>query len=131
MMTNKKSIDDYLEARLEEWAEWLRGGNFVGIGYPRQSTLELIKAGMIYDKNKSHVPVIQTNEEAEEMEKYICEMAEYKPIMAQALRMYYLDKLSLRSNAKKLGVSYMQFSIYIQMAKQWLLGRLVNRHSIS
>jgi len=123
MMANKKSIDDYLEERLEEWAEWLRGGNFVGIGYPRQSTLELIRKGMIIGANQACPPVIQVNENAEEMEKYICQMGEYKPIMAQALRMYYLNRLSFRSSSKKLNISYMQFSIYIQMAKQWLIGR--------
>ena len=50
MTTNKKSIDDYLEERLEGWAEWLRGDNFVGIGYPNQSTLELIRQGRFLRK---------------------------------------------------------------------------------
>jgi len=128
MTTNKKSIDDYLEERLEEWAEWLRGGNFVGIGYPRQSTLELIKAGMIYDKNKSHIPVIQTNEKAEEMEKYICEMAEYKPIMAKTLRMFYLDSISTKSHAKKFNMPHSQFYLQVQMAKTWLIGRVISKN---
>jgi hypothetical protein len=123
-MNKNKSIDEYLEERLEDWAEWLRGGNFVGIGYPRQSTLELIKNGMIYDKNKSHIPVIQTNENAEEMEKYICEMAKYKPIMAQSLRMFYLDRLSFRTSSKKLKISISHYHLYIQMAKQWLMGKM-------
>ena len=99
----------------------------MGIGYPWQSTLELIKAGMIYDKNKYRIPVIQTNEEAEEIEKFICEMAEYKPIMAQALRMYYLDKHSLTSNSKNLKISRSQYNIYIRMAKEWLAGRLISK----
>lgn len=50
------------------------------------------------NKNKSLIPVIQTNEEAEEIEKFICEMAKYKPIRAQAVRMYYLDRLSIKSH---------------------------------
>jgi hypothetical protein len=123
-MIKNKSIDDILEERLEEWAEWIRTGNFIGIGYPRQSTLERIRTGEIIDHSQAYQPQIQTNENAEEMEKYICGMAEYKPVMAQALRMYYMDKLSLRNNAKKLGVSYNQFKLYIQMGKHWLLGRL-------
>lgn len=58
------------------------------------------------------------------MEKYICEMAEYKLIMANVLRTYYLDKHSLSISSKKLGLSRSQYNIYIQMAKQWLISRL-------
>jgi hypothetical protein len=100
----------------------------VGIGYPRQSTLELIKNGMIYDKNKSHIPVIQTNEEAEEMEKFICEMGAYKPIMAKALRLFYLDNISLKSHAKKLNLSSSQLYLQVQMAKIWLIGRFFSKN---
>jgi len=126
-MANNKSIDDYLESRLEDWAEWLRGGNFVGIGYPRQSTLELIRKGMIIGANQACPPVIQVNENAEEMEKYICEMAEFKPIMAKALRMLYLDNISTKSHAKKLNMPRSQFYLQVQMSKQWLLGRLFSK----
>jgi hypothetical protein len=45
--------------------------------------------------------------------------------MADCLRLYYLDNIGLRRNAKKIGISYSQFKICVLMAKQWLFGRLL------
>ena len=118
------NFDDYLEDRLAEWGEWLRTGNSLGIGYSSQSILALIREGRIISRSKNFSSVLETNERAEEIEKLIAEMAKYKFEMAQVLRCYYLDNLSLRSNARKLGVSHMQYNLYLQMAKQWLVGRL-------
>jgi hypothetical protein len=124
MPDNYEHIDDYLELRLNEWGEWLRIGNSLGIGYPRQSILALIQEGKIITKNKKFRSIIETHENAEEIEKLVSEMAQYKLYMAQALRSYYLDSLSLRSGAKKLGISHTQYNLYVQMAKQWLVGRM-------
>jgi DNA-directed RNA polymerase specialized sigma subunit len=127
IMTSNKydHIDDYLELRLNEWAEWLSSGNTLGIGYPKQSIISLIREGVVISrKNNNNCSVLEVNEQVEEIEKLISEMSDYKPIMAKCLRMYYLDNLSLRSNAKKLEISYSQFKLNVLMAKQWLVGRL-------
>ncbi len=120
---NYKNLDEYLESRLGEWAEWLRGGNHLGIGYPRQSILALILEGKFIAQKRKSRGILETNENAEEIEKLVCEMSEYKFEMAQALRLYYLDSLSLRSSSKKLGISYTQYKNYVQLGKQWLAGR--------
>jgi hypothetical protein len=54
-------------------------------------------------------------------------MAAYKPIMAKALRMYYLDNISTKSHAKKLNIPRPHYYLQVQMAKQWLLGRLFSK----
>jgi len=116
------SIDDYLEACLNEWAEWSRTGNSLGLGYPRKSAIALFSEGKSISQNKT-VKTISTNESSEIIEKMLAEMAQYKPIMADCLRYYYLNQQSLRNSAKKLGVSHTQYKLYVQMAKQWLVGR--------
>ncbi len=118
-----KDIDDYLEHRLEEWGEWLRIGNSFGLGYGKLSFIELIRQGRIITKNKRFYQFIEAHEAAEEIENLVSEMAQYKLNMAQALRSYYMDNLSLRSSAKKLGISHMQYKLYVDMAKQWLIGK--------
>lgn len=37
-----KNLEHKLENRLLEWEEWLQTGNFMNIGYPRQSMMALI-----------------------------------------------------------------------------------------
>jgi len=118
------NFDDYLEDRLVEWGEWLRTGNYLGIGYASQSVLNLIREGKIFTRDKKFCTVLETHEAAEEIERLVSEMAGYKLLMAQALRTYYLDSFTMRSSAKKLGVSYSKYNLYVQMAKQWLTGRL-------
>jgi DNA-directed RNA polymerase specialized sigma subunit len=118
------NFDDYIEDRLAEWGEWLGTGNSLGIGYSSQSILALIHEGKIISRSKNFGAVLETNERAEEIENLVAQMAQYKFEMAQALRLYYIDSLSLRRSAKKLGVSYSHYHLYVQMAKQWLIGRL-------
>lgn len=122
--SNYKDIDEYLEHRLDEWGEWLRVGNSFGLGYGKLSIIELIRQGRIVTKNKRFNQFIETHEAAEEIENLVSEMAQYKLVMARALRSYYLDNLSLRSSAKKLGIAHTRYKLYVDMAKQWLVGRM-------
>jgi hypothetical protein len=121
----ENSVDVYLESRLHEWAEWLKSGNFLNIGYPRQSVSALIMEGKCISKKDSFRKTVEANESAEEIEKFVVEMAQYKPLVAKSLQMYYLEQLSFRQGAKKLSISYAQYSLYVQMAKSWLISRLV------
>ena len=124
LVQNESIVDAYLEARLQEWAEWLRTGNFLNIGYQRQSSIAMFSEGKSINQSGKLKTTVDVNVEAEEIEKMITEMARYKPIMADCLRYHYLNQQSLRNSAKKLGVSHTQYKLYVQMAKQWLVGRV-------
>ena len=88
-------IDSYLERRLTEWGEWLRTGNDLGLGYPKQSVLALIADGKTINQNSRSSPktvsTTDTHENAEEMEKMVVKMAQYRPLMANCLRHYYAN----------------------------------------
>ena len=121
---NHNEIDAYLEVRLNEWAEWLSTGNHLNIGYQRQSSIAMFTEGKSISRNTKAVRAnVDTNEQAEEIEKMVSEMAQYKSIMSDCLRFQYLNQKSLRNSAKELGVSHTQYKLYVQMAKQWLVGR--------
>lgn len=121
---NENVIDTYLESRLQEWAEWLRTGNFLNIGYQRQSSIAMFSEGKSIDKTRKSKTTVDVNAQAEEIEKMISEMAQYRPTMADCLRYHYLNQQSLRNSAKKLGISHTQYKLHVQMAKEWLVGRM-------
>ncbi len=118
-------VDAYLENRLQEWAECLRTGNALNIGYPRQSSIAMFSEGKSINKTRKSKTTVDVNAQAEEIEKMISEMAQYKSIMADCLRYHYLNQQSLRNSAKTLGVSHTQYKLYVQMARIWLVGRFV------
>ena len=123
-LLNENQLDDYLEYRLQEWGEWLNTGNFLNIGYQRQSSIAMFIDGKSINQSNTFCKSVDINQSAEEMEKFVVEMAKYKPSMAEALRFHYLQHLSFRESAKRLNISYTQYNLYLQMAKAWLHSRI-------
>jgi len=117
-----KNFDDYLEMRLTQWAEWFGRDNQY-LSYTSCSIEHrLMTEGIIV---RSTAPKkIPCNEDAEEIESLVNEMAKYENLMAIALREKYFGKSSTPQRACKIGVSYTKFKIYVAMARQWLIGRL-------
>lgn len=122
----KSDILNVVEKRLIEWAEWLISGNAYGLGYSSCSIeYRLMTEGFIIPY--TGVKPMVTNESAEEMEALVVEMAKQSPAMAKALRGYYFMCGSLRQKAKRLNISHTQLKYTIDMAHQWLAGRLSGR----
>ena len=119
----RESFEKYLEDRLEQWADWYLRGNFYGIGYP-SCALEyrLLREGHI-QRNPGPRP-LPSNEAAEEIEDLVIQMAEYNLIMAEALRCQYFLEGTLRTRAAYLKMSHTHFKHCVDMAHQWLAGRL-------
>jgi hypothetical protein len=113
----------YLEERLYQWADWYSRGNFYGLGYPSCSMeyRMMTEGAVVRNTGPKQLP---SNEAAEEMESLVKEMAEHNKTMADALRCQYFLPGSLRSKAAKLDISHSHFKHYVDMAHQWLAGRL-------
>lgn len=124
-MTMKKTKDqfiEYVEERLQQWAEWFSAGNFYGVGFPRCSIeYRIMTEGHVIRSTAEKS--FQINSEAEEIEEMVNEMAIQNKNMALALRCHYFTQGSLRFKAKKAEISHMQFKYYVDMAHQWLVGR--------
>lgn len=116
----------YVKERLFRWAEFYSRGNFYGIGFSN-CTIEyrLMKEGHVV-KNNFQSNCIYVDEDAEEIEKLVKEMSQHDDSMALALRCYYFEKGGLRIKAKNINISHMQLKYYVDMAHQWLAGRLSN-----
>jgi len=119
----------YVERRLEEWGHWYSHGNLFGLGYPPCSVeYRLMREGIVRTTpaGQRHTPI---NENAEEIEKLVQEMALQNPNMALALRHYYFNRYSLRKQAKKAGMSHMQLKALVDMGKQWVVGRISEKYT--
>ena len=64
------------------------------------------------------------NKKAEEIEKIVKIMHAQNPRIAKALKQQYFCHSSAAIKAKKLGMSYPSFKVYVDMGKQWVAGRL-------
>jgi len=123
----KKTAEEwtvYVEERLAQWADWYSRGNLFGLGYPSISMeYRLMREGTVVRTSGKHQS-LPSNEAAEEIESLVKEMSEQNVRMALVLRCHYFNHGSLRIKAKKLDISYTHYRHYVELAKQWLLGRL-------
>jgi hypothetical protein len=71
---------------------------------------------------------VLSNYEAEEIEALVSgDMFKQNSRMALALQIHYFKKRKSRDRSNELDVSATRFRIYVDMAKQWLAGRLSER----
>jgi antitermination protein Q len=119
-----EQMQTYVERRLEEWGHWYSRGNLHGLGYPPCSIeYRLMHEGIVRTQPAGH-RAMPVNERAEEVEKLVQEMSLQNSSMALALRDYYFNYYSLRKQARAGGISHTQLKHLLDMAKQWVVGRL-------
>jgi hypothetical protein len=112
----------YVDKRLKEWVEWY-SSDHSGLGYPSRSIeYVLMTEGIVHRSPGTRV--LLSNEEAEEIESLVVEMESYNKRMAIALRTQYFGKRKTRDRSDELKLSASRFRAYVEMAHQWLAGRL-------
>ncbi len=119
---------NYLEQRLEHWARWYSKGNYSGLGYHSETIEYVLMTVGVVIKSTAIQPV-PCDEEAEEIEALVREMTKHNEKMAMMLRIHYFGSGLVSERAEKLGMSYGRFRVYVDMARQWLAGRLSARYS--
>jgi hypothetical protein len=114
---------DYVEKRLEGWARWFSMHNDPGLGfhsYTREYVLMTL--GTIVQTNT--IKQMPCDEEAEEIEYYVSEMARYDEKLAKILCTHYIGKGPVSDRAKKLGLSYSRFRSCVDMARHWMAAKI-------
>jgi len=114
----------YVERRLQTWADWYSHGCGFGLGYPSKNlmaNLQEMGGLLIKSSGETSLPV---NTCAEEIEKLVIELAQCYRCLADALREYYLGEGTMTQKAKRLNMSRSQFKICVDKAKMWISGRL-------
>ncbi len=124
------TMQEYVEFRLEQWADWYLRGNDSGIGYPRKNILQrFLEGGGVFVRGSTHQGFV-SNSQAEEIEWIVKELAAQNRKLSDALRIQYFESGTMKSKALRLRVSQAQFKIWLGMAKQWVAGRLSYRRSL-
>lgn len=115
-----------VQTRLEEWAEWYSRGQVYGLGYSScRLDYRIMTSVQTHRKGGQSLP---SHPAAEEIESWVCEMAQHNQLMALALRAHYFHGGSLRAKAALLKISHTQFKFQVSMGEQWLAGRLSSRY---
>ncbi len=123
MINPSEDFTGYVKARCAQWADWYSRGNFYGLGYPPCSLeYRLLKEGCI--RHTQSAQVLPTHEGAEEIEALVTAMSKQNRVMALALRCHYFTTGSLRRQAQRVNLSHTHFKHIVDMAHQWLAGRL-------
>ena len=119
------TVTRYIEQRLKAWANYyLRYGDY-GLGFPKKSLVATIMEGTGYTPGQGRAPQsIPENEAAEQMECLVNELALQNAKLATALRAYYFGVGSVKQRAQSIHVSYAHFRVQLDMAIQWLAGRM-------
>lgn len=120
-------ITKYVERRLEEWANWyLYYGDF-SLGFPKENLVsKLVKYGG-HIIRLTRCPDLNSNKEAEEIENYVIELTRQNKVLAKVLREQYFGLGNAHSKAERLKISYPLFRQSLDMAKQWMMGRLSSK----
>lgn len=124
----KKDLN-YVEMRLQQWAEWYGRHKDHGIGYRKQSNEYLImrdKGVMIKGTTQFCLP---TDEAAEEIERLLCEFIQYGEAhqkMVKAFINCYVETGVMQHKAEAAGVSLACLKTWMGLIKHWLMGRLVS-----
>ena len=114
----------YVEYRLQAWANWYTHGCGFGLGYPAKNLmLKLQEMGVLCTQTIGPRP-LPLNTDAEEVEKLVAELAQRYRSLANSLREYYLGEGTMMQKAKRLEMSYAQFKICVDKGKVWLDAKL-------
>src|SRR5262245_4434860 len=123
MREHERTILSYMNARLIQWAKWYTHYGDFGLGFPRRS-----REGQLVDSGglliRSTAPYFPSNAIAEETELLVKELSGQNFKLAVALKEYYFGEGNIIRKARRVGVPASHFKIYVESAKQWLIGRL-------
>src|SRR5205823_4172501 len=106
---------------------WYSSGNSYGLGYPRRSIEHAMMTEGFSDKTAKS-KFLPSNDEAEEIERFVVEMEKQNKKMGIVLRFHYFEPGALRTQAENFSekhsdISYNTFKDYVDMARYWLAGR--------
>lgn len=124
--TIDRTLDIYVDHKLKKWGRWYLTILLDGLGYPKKSIEgKLLDGGGLLIKSTApyHIP---EDEDCEEIEEILSEMASYKKELAFAIRVKYTS-----SNLKKTLIAhkmpYPTFNKHFGEAKAWIASRFSPR----
>ncbi len=114
---------DYVENRLKHWAEWSLRNAHKGLGYKSRSLQSNLGLGSaIHSSSTFGTKYPSFNDNADEIEKIVSELARQNFRLAAALRENYFGIGTIKTKAERVNSSSSQFKVHVEMAKYWIIG---------
>lgn len=118
---------NYAIERLDEWARWLRASSSThALGYPSAAPFVQQRT------SSSFMPAGEPdNDRAEEMERIMCRLREYRPTLYQGLYVWYVartedgEQLTLITCARDCSVSVAQYRKLRNQGEMVVFGALM------
>ena len=123
---NISTFERYIDRRLNIWACWANEYH-LSIGYP-QSTAEgrWSKQGEV--STSSCKQTESTNDEAEEIEKYLVLLRQFQPKVFDVLKTEYMARGSQKNKSFFLNISHCKYKNYLKSGRLWMGGCLISNH---
>lgn len=116
-------IDNYVDNQLQRWAAWYFAVLTDGLGYPKRSVEgALLDSGGVLIRS-TRGKSIPTNEDAEQIDKLLCELGQYKPELASAVKIRYTSR-KIKTSLESLKIPYPTYKVRLQEGLAWLAGNL-------
>jgi hypothetical protein len=115
-----------VETMLNIWARWARKERSNGLNYPHLSNVGWIieSGGVPIQRGGQKVKCpLEDDPIAEEMEKWIVELTQEKPLEADTLVQFYITGWYKEKLARLMGVGVRTIEARMRTAKTWLEGR--------
>lgn len=125
-------LEAKLHNRLYQWAQWVKSGNRLNIGYPKQSTIySMMLTGGAFIQNAGYVGYVSTlyDLDAEATEQLLKMLKKASSALHAAITEYYLaDKAE--DAAKRLGICVRVLQNRVKEARAFLLGALAGKEEL-
>lgn len=121
-------LDEYLELRLQEWADWFKDGNYgQGLGYPSETIeYKIMREGLFAAAGRGLRGTLPANTRAEEIESFVNEMRKEHPKPCLVIRAKYFapKKTPIEAIATRMKMHKRTFEDQLKLAKFFIRGAL-------
>lgn len=119
-MRKKKVSDEYVKERLTEWAEWIKKGCDIGLGFSHRNILCRLKeeGGILVDAPGTKI--LASNPSAEEIEFLVVKLSSEHYVRAELLRHYYFNTIGHLQKAIGYGYKKSQYYLHLNAAHEWI-----------
>lgn len=121
-------LDEYLELRLQEWADWFKDGNHEkALGFPGETIeYKIMREGLFAAAGRGLRGTLPANTRAEEIENFVNHMQKDCPKQCVVIRARYFSprKIPIEALARRLKMSRRGYEDQLRLAKNYIRGCL-------
>ena len=128
-------LDEYLELRLQEWADWFKDGDHTkALGFPKETIeYKVMREGLFAAARTGLRGTLPANTRAEEIESFVSFIHKENPKQCMVIRARYFAprKTPVEAIAARIRMNKRTFEDQLKLAKYFIRGCLsVSSHFV-